>query len=100
METTHTETKEQTPEQTEQEQAHELREAVAEAAINTADDSVVDLSTFQQSVNLLVDELNIKDNAAAVEKLADYLLNPEKIKDLINEEDIYQLFITKFKKLI
>ena len=38
--------------------------------------------------------------AAAVEKLADYLLNPEKIKDLINEEDIYQLFITKFKKLI
>jgi hypothetical protein len=59
-----------------------------------------ELKLLNRKLQMCIEELGIKDNNEAIEKLVPYILCPEKIQELINEEDIYNLFIEKFKKLI
>lgn len=58
------------------------------------------LDFIEQKLQICVDALMIHDNSEAIQKLTDYIINPHKIVELINEDDIFNLFIEKFGKTI
>jgi len=71
------------------------------SSINTDEaEEAEELKLLNRKMQFCIEELNIKDNKEAIEKLTPYILCPEKINELITEEDIFNLFIEKFKKLI
>jgi hypothetical protein len=59
-----------------------------------------ELKLLNRKLQMCIEEMGIKDNKEAVEKLVPYILSPEKITEIITEEDIFNLFVEKFKKLI
>lgn len=59
-----------------------------------------EMKQLNQKLKMCIEELGIKDNNEAIEKLVPFILCPDKITELITEEDIFNLFIEKFKKLI
>jgi hypothetical protein len=54
---------------------------------------------YNDKINYCIKELNIDlENKIAIDNLKKYLYNPEMIMELLDLEDIYNLFIDKFKK--
>jgi hypothetical protein len=54
---------------------------------------------LDNKLNFCIKELNINnDNEKVINELKKYIIEPDMIMELINEEDIFNLFIEKFKK--
>ena len=68
--------------------------------IETKKDEADTLEFIDQKLQMCVDILGINENTEAIQKLTDYIINPHKITELINEDDIFLLFIEKFRKTI
>lgn len=63
-------------------------------------DDLIEEKLYEQKLNHCIEKLDIKDNDEAIKKLKTYLDNPDMIYEIITEEDIFNLFIDNFKKLI
>jgi hypothetical protein len=63
-------------------------------------EEILESKLYDQKLKHCVEKLDIVDNKDAIEKLKVYLDEPDRVFEIITEEDIFNLFITNFKKLI